>query len=439
MVVVVEIGLHNRERRRALARADRHSGRSAATARVFGGAGRRRPADGSAEPLGKSQSYRPTPVDQPLKAVPAAVAAAREADRWRQLLGLRRLSSKPRVRKCKRPIGQSRVGLVAHAGGAHMTGLESCANVWVCPKCAPKIRAGRMRDVLTAFERHAANGGGFAFLTLTLQHDGGERLRLLLDHLGAAWKFVAAQREYKEWRKRLGLVGSITALEVTDGVNGWHPHRHVMLLFERPLSRDEVSAFESVLDDLYGRHLEKQGRKRGGVDRETGRNVGARLDYVPEGDGAAEQLGRYITKLQAGFELTRSDLKQSRTAKGRQTFELLDDALAGDQAAVDRWHEYERAMTGKSAVRFSKGLRAHLDMDKAMTDEELAAEEVGGDAGLYLSAPLYRRLFWDGQIAPMLGVFTASGDLGVMQLVAELYPGRYVAEDGHYPGALLLQ
>ena len=54
-------------------------------------------------------------------------------------------------------------------------------------------------------------------------------------------------------------------------------------------------------------------------------------------------------------------------------------------------------MTGKSAARFPKGLRAHLGMDQAKTDQELAEEEVGGDAGLYLSAPLYKRLFRDGQ------------------------------------------
>jgi hypothetical protein len=40
------------------------------------------------------------------------------------------------------------------------------------------------------------------------------------------------------------------ALEVTDGVNGWHPHRHVMLLTARPLTRDEIDAFEAVLDAL---------------------------------------------------------------------------------------------------------------------------------------------------------------------------------------------
>jgi len=101
-----------------------------------------------------------------------------------------------------------------------------------------------------------------------------------LQLLGGAWKSVAEQREYKEWRRRLGLIGSITALEVTDARTVGTPHRHVMLLTDRPLSRDEVAAFESVLNELYGRWLTKRGRKRGGVDAASGRRVGVHRCFI---------------------------------------------------------------------------------------------------------------------------------------------------------------
>jgi hypothetical protein len=333
--------------------------------------------------------------------------------------------------------------LVAHPGGAHLTGVQSCANVHTCPVCAPKIRAGRMADVLEAVDRHHARGGGFAFLTLTVQHEHGEGLALLLELLGGAWKSVAEHREYKEWRQRLGLVGNIMALEVTDGVNGWHPHRHVMLFTAQPLTRDEIDAFEAVLDALYARWLRLRGRTAGVTDVETGRRVGVRLEYVDPRDGARpEQLGRYITKLQAGFELTRGDLKKSRHASGRLPMDLLDDVAAGGDgsaAARARWQEYEAAMAGKSAVRFSKGLRGHLGMEKAKTDQELSEEEVGGEAGLYLSAPLYKRLFNDGQVPVVLTAYGQAGAVAVLQLVHERYPGEYVADDQEYGGVLLLQ
>lgn len=409
-------------------------------------------AGGVADRLGKTESYRPTPGDQPVKAVPPQVAADRLELRWSLLEGARPITSKKLLKSCKTPAGMGYVGVAGHDGGSHYTGLQSCANVWACPVCAPKIRASRMHDVVTAFERQHANGGGFIFMTLTIAHEHGEALRLLLDILGGAWKSVAEQREYKEWKERLAIIGNITSLEVTDGEpNGWHPHRHVMIFTERPVSCDQVDAFEAVLDELYGRWLVKHGRKRGGVDKQTGRRVGIRLDYVPPDDkGRQEQLGKYITKLQAAYELTRGDLKQSREAeakKRRLPFDLLkqavDGAAAGDDVAqlVARWQEYEQAMTGKSAVRFSKGLRALLDMPKGKTDEQLAEEPTDGDpATVYLTKIMFWQLRRDRRAAGLLNARTFGGDDGLLAYIEQHYPGRFlVDEDGAPPGAVLVR
>lgn len=54
-------------------------------------------------------------------------------------------------------------------------------------------------------------------------------------------------------------------------------------------------------------------------------------------------------------------------------------------------------MTGRSSVRFSKGLRHHLGMDTALTDDELAEQKVGSETELYLTQKLYRRVFNDCQ------------------------------------------
>ncbi len=404
-----------------------------------------------ADALGKSQSYRPTPVDQHLLKVAQSVTEHRLVERWRRLRIQRKLSSRPRQRKCKAPIGNGHVGVNSHDGGAHFSGLETCASVHTCPVCAPKIRAARMSDVLTAFDKHSANGGGFVFMTLTVHHEPGEALAVLLDLLGGAWKSVAEHRQFKEWKQRLGLLGNIMALEVTDGRHSWHPHRHVMLFLERPPTRNEVEAFEAVLDELYGNWLAKQGRKKVKViDPRTSKRVGVRLDYVPADDtGRAEQLGRYLTKMQAGFELARGDLKQSRVAadneKGRLPMDIVDqyDAATDDaerRQLAARWHEYEKAMTGKSAVRFSKGLRKHLDMEDAKSDQELADEEVGGEATIYVTAKLYRRVFRDGHPATLLQVYAMDGVRAVLQCLQAWYPGRIFSEEGHLadPSVLLV-
>lgn len=415
-------GVVNREQRRRAARA-------AAAAGGGGSAGRRPPAASGG--LDNTQSYKTLAA---LPQVSKAVTEARIAERYYLLDGLKGgVSTKKRVRQCKTAIGNSRVGVVTHedSNGAHFVGVESCANVWCCPVCAPKIRAGRTADVVEAFERHQANGGGFAFLTQTLQHSHDDRLAPLLELLGKGWQYIANSRTYKAWKKRVGLVGNITALEVMYGVGaGWHPHRHMLLLTERPLSPDEVAALEAALHAVYVEWMAKRGR----LAKER---VGLRIDPVTD---AKTAVAKYITKVQASFELTRADLKKTRASnKGDAPFDLLKHAVEGDPNAKRLWQEYEQAMTGKSAVRFSKGLRAHLGMDAAKTDEQLAEEEVGGDAGVYFSAPLFRRLTKDGHRAVLLWTASNKGDVGLLKLVAALYPGQYVADELQVPGAVVIE
>jgi hypothetical protein len=90
--------------------------------------------------------------------------------------------------------------------------------------------------------------------------------------------------------------------------------------------------------------------------------------------------------MQGAYELARADLKMSRGVHGLMPFDLLERAINGDEQAKARWHEFELATKGRSAVRFSPGLRDHLDMGKAKTDQEIAEEETGGE----LRAELHR-------------------------------------------------
>jgi hypothetical protein len=342
------------------------------------------------------------------------------------------VSTKKRVRECKTPIGQSRVGLVLGGGVGHYSGLQSCGNVWACPVCTVKIREGRRADVLTALDVHTnLNGGGLVFMTATLAHTPAHRLAELVQLVAEMMTYISRQRAYQAWRDRVGLVGNITALEVTHGVNGWHPHRHTMMLTARRLSADEVVAGEAIIKALQDRFLAKIGWKLG-KDR-----VGIRLEYVADPTDT-ETLGKYITKMQAGWELTRSDLKQSRAAEGKgdMPFDLLDRAIEGDKTATRLWQEYEQAMTGRSSVRFSKGLRNHLGMDAALTDEELAEQEVGGETELYLTPKLYRRVFNDCQAVQLLRRLERGGARGVLQQLRKLYGDRVDAAEE--PGLGLL-
>ncbi|WP_445261010.1 protein rep, partial [Pseudonocardia sp. D17] len=391
---------------------------------------------GAADPaLVKTQSYETQQGSGQLSSPSVEVSQQRMAIRYNNLDTLRWASTKKRVRQCKTAIGNGNVGIVDHGDktGAHFVGVESCANVWCCPVCAPKIRAGRTSDVTEAFRLHLATGGGFLFLTQTVQHNHGERLAFLLELLGKGWQHLANSRTYKAARKRYGILGNITALEITHGVTaGWHPHRHLLIFTKRPLSTDEVADLEAAMHAVYSQWMRKQGKV-------SKAHVGLRIDQVTD---ANEAVGKYITKMQASYELTRSDLKQSRAAKegGTVPFDFLlrlsDDHR--DETARRLWQEYEQATTGKSAVRFSKGLRKLLGMEPAKTDDELAEEEAGGDTGVFLAAPLFRRMTKAGHRGLLLWTATNKGDLGIIKLVQLLYPGEYLVDELEVPGSVVI-
>jgi hypothetical protein len=86
-------------------------------------------------------------------------------------------------------------------------------------------------------------------------------------------------------------------------------------------------------------------------------------------------------------------LAKPRLGDGHRTpFEILDGfRWTGDLADLALWHEYERASRGHQAITWSKGLRKLLAAP-ARTDEELAAEEVGGDIVTLIEASAWRAI-----------------------------------------------
>lgn len=341
------------------------------------------------------------------------VRRSRRDKRWQLLAGLRKISKLKGCRECGLPVGRSHVGVVLNGDVAHYRGIVSCANIHCCPRCAPKIRADRCQDAMRAMDIHAERGGGFVFLTQTIPHHVAHDLKTLLDLQRDAWEALCNSRAFKRWRERVGYVGRITSLEVTcnhDDAGGWHPHKHVMLFTERPLSLDEVMAWEAELHAVYNRYLAKRGWKASAV------HIGIRMDFVAEPQNT-EALGQYITKMQGAYELTRADLKMSRGVHGLMPFDLLERAINGDEQAKARWHEFELAMKGRSAVRFSPGLRDHLGMGKAKTDQEIAEEETGGELELSFTAEMFRKVIADGKATAVLDQAERSGCRGVLILL----------------------
>lgn len=251
-------------------------------------------------------------------------------------------------------------------GKAHFANLMTCKSVWACPVCAHRVTEERRADLQTAVALHAMKGGKMLLMSLTFPHERNDDLKGMLKGLSKALNKVTAMSRFRRLLKSVGWIGSVRALEVTHGENGWHPHAH-LLLFVGP-HEDAVDVVAQA-HDLWAKAVHDAGL---GHINEHGFDVRG-------GDYAAE----YVTKFgkeptQAGWtaahELTKSPVKKGRQKASRTPFQILEDSMNGDDQAGALFVEYVNAFKGKRQLFWSRGLRKKLGMGAEKSDEEILAE-----------------------------------------------------------------
>lgn len=324
---------------------------------------------------------------------------SRRRERGRLHHVLRSRTSLRGVSGCGRALGGLvHVGVVDHGGDliAHVQGIGRCGSPWACPSCAPVVREGRAGEIDRAMSVALALGYVVLFVTTTLPHEFGDRLERTFGLVRDGHRRTRSGRRWQQLRDAYGYVGSIRAWEVTHGANGWHPHGHELLIFERDDQRLEWDV-RALYEQTYGRFIEQ--------------NTGKLLHRIHGIDvrrvSAAGDLAAYLTKVEggwgAGLEVARSDLK--RSAGRRTAWDLLTDACEGDVAALDLWHEYEQATHGRRAVQWSPGLRGRLlGLEEEPSDEDLAAAAPEGEEvwSVDLLAEEWAQLVRQGAVAAVL-------------------------------------
>jgi hypothetical protein len=310
------------------------------------------------------------------------------------------------------PVGD-RVEIRIKDGSAYYCGLETCGNVWLCPVCSAKIhhrRAAELRDALTTWQ---ASGHAATLVTITVPHDLDDSLAKLVDAERGAWKNVTAGAAWQRLKRRHGIAGHIIALEFTRGdENGWHPHYHVLLVHDQHLDAVAIAQLHRHIHTRLAAACRDHGL------RQPDQLHAVRIDP----NVSAINAGAYITKggqWTPAEELTRSDLKTSRTGS-RTPFQILADYYqTGDTRDRDLWQEYAQATRGLSAVRWSRGLRVRMLGPAAETeqsDQQLAAADVDGDLAAVVPLPTWQRIRLAGVdhailVAAELGGHTAVEDL----------------------------
>jgi hypothetical protein len=226
-------------------------------------------------------------------------------------------------------------------------------------------------------------------VTITVPHDLSDRLSKLVDAERDAWKRVTQGAAWQRLKRRLSIAGHIIALEFTWGdQNGWHPHHHVLPVHDQNLDAAAIAQLHAYIHSRLAPACRDHGL------RQPDQLHAVRIDP----NVSVTAAGAYIAKggdWTPAEEMTRGDLKTSRTGS-RTPFQILADYYqTGDTRDRDLWHEYSQVTRGLTAVRCSRNLRRAMlgpCSQPERADMELAAEDVGGDLIVVLPAPTWSRI-----------------------------------------------
>jgi hypothetical protein len=275
-----------------------------------------------------------------------------------------------RVGGCGRCMGQLVEVRCTCQGGAYPCNVVTCGNVWACAVCSAKIRTRRSAEVEAGSAAWVAQGGKLAMLTLTVRHREWLELGRVLEGVAGSWRKLQQRKEYRSLRSSIG--GTVKALEVTLGSHGWHPHIHLLMMLNGSASAVEVEVMVAALHDgwasLAGGQLGMTPTREHGLD----------LRWLDVSSAA------YVSKIGAEIALGGGATRHPLT--------LLDDVRHGEAASIASFVEYANVMFRRHSLDWSKGLRDRLGLKVEKSDEELAAEDEGGDFVRYVEGREWNRL-----------------------------------------------
>lgn len=241
-------------------------------------------------------------------------------------------------------------------------GLSYCGNLWQCPCCAGNVARTKAAEVEHAMRETAKAGGQSVFVTLTQPHNSNDELKPLVQRQQASISSVMSNGTVARFLQKHGYFGQIRAFEVTHGVNGWHPHLHIIMLFDDISIIKEKEQLHAVLYKAWSTQIVKNG----GMKPTEKHGVDVRLPRK----GDSEEIASYVAKW--GMEVTNSHTKKGREKTSRTPFQILDD-LSDNYSKRDHalLVEYAKGTHKKTRVYWSPKLKARFNVQE-FTDEQLA-------------------------------------------------------------------
>ncbi len=342
-----------------------------------------------------------------------------------------RLVPHKRVAHClNTPIGELHgsgfVSVHALDGDAWLAGLQTCGSVWDCPVCSVKVSELRRGELTAAISAARSRGLGVYLLTYTAAHTRQDDLGGLLGRFLAAYRSMVNSRAYKGVAALWGAVGTVKALEVTwGGLNGWHPHCHVLLFSDAIVDENELQAgifpAWSAALALHG----LSATAANGLDVRA--TYGAAEDYVAK-------WGRVSSSRAYGAE---DELLKAHAKRARGHHRLVPRYTPLDMlraTACDGfgfysglWREYSAAFHRRHQLQWSRGLRSALGLGAVAPDvDAISISPADTFFAAFLSEEWYA-VRWSDARAAVLDCARRGDHVGFSSLISSLY-SRYCSE-----------
>lgn len=322
--------------------------------------------------VASNQSRTEGPLGKPAKYVDAETVQTSKRSRKQSRMAVQKEAKKlvpeQRVAHCMwTPAtvpGLSTVDVLRRNGEARFSGLQTCGSVWACPVCSAKITEVRRQELHQLMEWAEEEGHTALLLTFTARHKVTDNLTKLLACIGGAKRRLRQSRSFRNLKQ--AVVGTVTALEVTHGENGWHPHYHELWIVNPNSLADPVGDIDAALRDEWLHCLAKEGLS----------GNGAAFD-VRDGSFASDYAAKFGDDGHDGWgmpeEMTMSKSKSGRRG-GRSPMQLLRDSAQGDEEAGRLWAIFARAFKGKRQLVWSNGLKVLAKIGET-DDQEIAEGE----------------------------------------------------------------
>lgn len=301
---------------------------------------------------------------------------------------------------------------------AKLVGSHACGSVWECPVCHGRICASRAQDVTQFATEARARGYTLRMITLTIRHAWDDDLVVTRKAVANAWRAVLQDRDVRKLRAA-ETWHAVRAMEVKHGLNGWHPHLHVLVAISTPgdvevREKLQTEAWDNGESDIEDADWSADEVRRRVIERA----------WIPACAKLAEESNRplegvavvqtvitpessdYLVKL--GLEIADDRMKKAaRDEEGsaplvvaplfehrRMPFEILADARAGDVQSADLWRWFAYAMVGSRQLTWGHGVRKAFGLAVEPTEEDLAIERADVETDrvvLSIDTETYRR------------------------------------------------